>query len=229
MIAEVAAASVLGLLTAISPCPLATNIAAISYIGRHAATPRRSLWAGIAYVLGRTLCYIALAGVLAAGLLAASTASEALNRYIGVLIGPLLVIAGAILLDLISVPAGLGSLVRQGGQWSERLAQRGNIGGSMLLGVVFALSFCPASAALFFGSLVPLAAESQSAFVVPASYGIGTGLPVLAFAFIIAAGGHGLGRMFDKVSSIECWLRRVAGVKLIAIGIYLSLRNNFGL
>lgn len=224
MIAEIASAGLLGLLTAISPCPLATNIAAISYIGRHAANPRRSLVAGSAYVVGRVLCYTVLAAVLAAGLLAAATASATLSRTIGLLVGPVLVIAGAMLLGLIPAPGfGAGS-----GRLSEKLARRGDALGAFVLGVVFALSFCPSSAALFFGSLLPLAAKSESTVLVPVTYGFATGVPVLVFAVSIAAGGHGLGRAFDRMKAIERWLRLATGVLLIAIGLYLCVRTNLG-
>jgi cytochrome c-type biogenesis protein len=225
MMAELASAGLLGLLTAISPCPLATNIAAVSYIGRHAARPGRSLIAGLAYVVGRVLCYTVLAAILAAGLLAAATASATLSRTIGLLVGPVLVISGGMLLGLIPAPSfGAGSA-----GFLEKLARRGDTLGAFLLGVVFALSFCPSSAALFFGSLVPLAAKSQSSVLVPASYGIATGVPVLIFAVSIAAGGHGIGRAFDRVKAIEKWLRLATGVLLIGIGLYLCLRTNFGI
>lgn len=225
MIAELASAAMLGLLTAISPCPLATNVAAVSYLGRHAGTPRRSMWSGGAYVAGRTLCYALLAAALVGGLLAASTASSVLNRYFGLLVGPLLILAGGMLLGLIPAP----SFGNASGKLSEKLASRGDAAGAFLLGVVFALSFCPSSAALFFGSLVPLAAKSESMVAVPAVYGIATGLPVLGFAVAIAIGGHGVGKAFDRVKSVEKWLRLMTGLVLISVGLFLCVRINLGL
>lgn len=225
MIAELASAAMLGLLTAISPCPLATNVAAVSYLGRHAGTPRRSMWSGAAYVAGRTLCYALLAAALVGGLLAASTASSVLNRYFGLLVGPLLIIAGGMLLGLIPAP----SFGNASSKLGERLASRGDAAGAFLLGVVFALSFCPSSAALFFGSLVPLAAKSESMVAVPAAYGIATGLPVLGFAVAIAIGGHGVGKAFDRVKSVEKWLRLMTGLVLISVGLFLCIRINLGL
>lgn len=224
MIAELASAAMLGLLTAISPCPLATNIAAVSFLGRHAATPRRSLLSGLAYVAGRTLCYTLLAAALTAGLLAAASTSALLDRLVGLLLGPLLMVAGALLLGWLPMPA-FGTA---GGRLAERLSQRGDAAGAFLLGAVFALSFCPASAALFFGSLVPLATRTPSAVLVPATYGIATGLPVLLFAFLVAAGGHGLGRLFDRVRTVEAWLRVATGLVLLGVGAYLCLTAAFG-
>lgn len=225
MIAELASAAMLGLLTAISPCPLATNVAAVSYLGRHAGRPRRSMWSGAAYVAGRTLCYALLAAALVGGLLAASTASSVLNRYFGLLVGPLLIIAGGMLLGLIPAP----SFGNASGKLSEKLASRGDAAGAFLLGVVFALSFCPSSAALFFGSLVPLAAKSESMVAIPAAYGIATGLPVLGFAVAIAIGGHGVGKAFDRVKSIEKWLRIMTGLVLVGVGLFLCVKTNLGL
>lgn len=225
MIAELATATTLGLLTAISPCPLATNIAAVSYLGRHAGTPRRSLWSGAAYVAGRTICYALLAAALVAGLLAAATASSTLNRYVGLLVGPVLIIAGGMLLGAIPAP----SFGNAGGRLSEKLASRGDAAGAFLLGVVFALSFCPSSAALFFGSLLPLATKSESIIAVPVTYGIATGAPVLAFAGAIALGGHAVGKAFDRLQTIEKWLRLATGLVLIGVGLFLCITTNAGL
>lgn len=225
MIAELASAATLGLLTAVSPCPLATNIAAVSCFGRHAGTPGRSIRASLAYVAGRSGCYAALAWLLVSGLLAAATASEALNRYFGLLVGPVLVIAGGMLLGVIPAP----NIGTTGTRFAERLAARGDALGGLLLGVVFALSFCPSSAALFFGSLVPLAAKSGSALLIPIAYGVATGLPVLVFAIMIAAGGHGVGKAFDRVKAVERWFRIAAALVLIGVGLFVCFRTNLGL
>ncbi len=226
MTAALLTAAWLGLLTAISPCPLATNIAAVSYLGRHAANPAKALRSGLAYVAGRTLCYVLVAAALAAGLLAAATLSDTISRVIGLLVGPVLILAGAMLLGILPTPKLRG---RAPGKLAQKLASRGDALGASLLGVVFALSFCPVSAAIFFGSLIPLAARSQSAVLVPATFGVMTGVPVLAFACIIAAGGHGLGKAFDRVKAVESWLRAITGAVLMAVGVYLSLRTNLGL
>ncbi len=224
MIAELGSAVTLGLLTAVSPCPLATNIAAVSYFGRHAGTPGRSIRAGLAYVAGRSACYAVLAWVLVSGLLAAATASETLNRYFGLLVGPVLVIAGGMLLGVIPAPS-IGSTASKFG---ERVAARGDAIGGLLLGVVFALSFCPSSAALFFGGLVPLATKSRSTLLIPIAYGIATGLPVLMFAIMIAAGGHGVGRAFDRIKAVERWFRIAAAFVLIGVGMFVCFRTNLG-
>ena len=173
-----------GILTSISPCPLATNIAAISFIGRRVDRPHAVLTTGVLYALGRTGVYVTLAGLLVSSLLSAPTVSHALQKYMNKVMGPLLILVGMILLDLIRISTR-GSNI---GQRVVRRAERWGVWGGLLLGVVFALAFCPASAALFFGSLVPISIQYESRLLLPLAYGLGTALPVILFALAIAAG-----------------------------------------
>jgi cytochrome c-type biogenesis protein len=214
----------LGILTSISPCPLATNIAAISYIGRRVERPGLVLLSGLLYTLGRTLTYSALGVLIVAGLLAIPSVSTFLQKYMHLLLGPLLIIAGMFLLELISFK-------RSGGGVSEglqRQVNRSGVWGALVLGVVFALTFCPTSAALFFGSLIPLAVEQRSSVILPAVYGIGTALPVIAFAVLIALGMQYVARAFNILQHVELWARRVTGVVFIAVGIFYCARYIFG-
>jgi cytochrome c biogenesis protein CcdA len=222
MIGALGTAAVLGLLTAISPCPLATNIAAVGFVGRQAASPRRTAIAGVCYVVGRAVCYAALAMLVTAGVLAAARTSASLGRVLGVLVGPILLLTGGVLLGWIPVPALGGRMASRG---AERLAKRGGPFGAFLLGGLLALSFCPSSAALFFGSLIPLATRAESMVAVPLIYGVATGLPVLAIAVLLAAGSQGLGRVFGSIERIETWLRPAAGATLVAVGLYLCWRS----
>ena len=171
---SLASAFWLGLLTAISPCPLATNIAAISYIGHDVGSPRRVLFTGVAYTVGRTVTYLVIAGILVASILSVPTVSNFLQLYMNKLLGPLLIVVGMFLLNLIRISfttsCGARSLEERFKAWG--------VAGAGLLGMLFALSFCPVSAALYFGSLIPLAIQSGSTLAVPSMYGIGTGLPV---------------------------------------------------
>lgn len=224
MIAALLTAAWLGLLTAVSPCPLATNVAAVGFLGRHAARPRRALMAGVFYVLGRTACYGVVAAGLSLGVLAAAQTSGTLNRVIGLLVGPILIIAGVMILGLVPAPSFGGASARLG----ERLGNRGDLVGATLLGAVFALSFCPSSAAIFFGALLPLATKHDSVVLVPITYGVATGLPVLVFAAMMAGGGHGVGRLFARVQQVERWLREFTGLLILGVGLYLTLRTNFG-
>ena len=214
----------LGILTSISPCPLATNIAAISFIAKQVSRTRQALLSGIFYVVGRMATYLVLGMVVVGGLLSMPEVSNFLQRYMNRFLGPLLVVVGMFLLELIPITLpGIG-----GGEKLQKRAERGGVWGAGLLGVVFALSFCPISAALFFGSLIPLSVKHNSPVLMPALYGFGTGLPVLLFAVLIVLGAKSIGKTFTRLSLTEQWARRITGVVFVLAGIYISLRYIFG-
>jgi cytochrome c-type biogenesis protein len=215
----------LGILTSISPCPLATNIAAIGYVGRRAGRTGAVLASGVLYTAGRALAYVGLGVVLSVGLLSVPQLSQALQTWVSKLVGPVLILAGMVLLDLIPFRPRGGGLASGAERWTKGLG----LWGAVPLGVLFALSFCPVSAAIFFGALVPLALEAGSGLLLPAVYGIGTALPVVAFAVLLSLGAESLARAFGAVQRVEVWFRRATGVVLIGAGIYLSLVHIFGL
>lgn len=213
----------LGILTSISPCPLATNIAAVSYVGRQVGSSRAVLLAGGLYTAGRTLAYVVLGAAAVWSLMSVVSVSNFLQGSFSRLLGPLLIAVGLLLL-------GILKLSISGGGVSEKLQQRVDrwgVWGAGLLGIVFALSFCPVSAGLFFGSLVPMAANHGSPLLLPTLYGIGTALPVAIFSVLLAAGAGWLGKAIDKVQSFEFWARRVTAVVFIVVGIYETLRSTF--
>ena len=211
----------LGILTSISPCPLATNIAAISYVSRSLGQSWKTVLSSLLYTLGRVLAYTVLGALVVASLLSAPGISIWLQKYLNLALGPLLVIVGMILLGLIALPM-------TSGQWMQKFRQRfeklGMVG-SALLGILFALSFCPVSAALFFGSLIPLAVKNDSSVMLPALYGVGTGVPVLVFATLLVFGKQSLGNFFHRVTSAETWLRRITGGSILAVGIYITIQQ----
>jgi len=217
----IAAASALwvGLLTAISPCPLATNVAAISFLGRRIAKPSVVLTTGVMYALGRSLVYVVLAVLLVSSLLSAPAAAQVLERWINRLLGPLLVVVGMFLLDLVRW-TGTGSTL--GSRVGERVQGWGVLAG-LALGILFALSFCPVSAALYFGTLIPLAVKSDSRVLLPIAYGAGTALPVLVFAVLIAGGTRALGRAYERLARVERHARRITGIVFVVAGVYLTL------
>jgi cytochrome c biogenesis protein CcdA len=220
---ELLAAIWLGILTSISPCPLATNIVAISYVGKNVGSPRRVLVAGLLYALGRSLVYVTLAALLVASLLAIPQVSIALQRYMSKLLGPILVLTGMVMLGLISPRLGSNSVSELG----QRAAGWG-LGGAAALGMLFALAFCPVSAALFFGSLIPLSLRHRSTVLLPMMYGVGTALPVFLFATLLALGAQRLAAAFNRVARIERWARGVTGIVFIVAGVYMSLTHIFG-
>lgn len=223
LVPAIATALWLGILTSISPCPLATNIAAVSYLARRADRPRLVLLSAFAYSLGRALAYAAVGAVVVLGLLSVPGLSQFLQRYMNKLLGPLLVVVGMYLLDLIRP----GVSTTAGSEGLRKKAADGGAPGALLLGALFALSFCPVSAALFFGSLVPLSLRHGSTVVLPVVYGFGTALPVALLALVATAGSKALGAAMGRVGAFEALARRVTGVVFVAVGIYLSVRFVF--
>jgi cytochrome c-type biogenesis protein len=214
----VLSALLLGLITAISPCPLATNIAALAYVSRRATERRYAVITGTLYTLGRMFSY-SIIGVLiiVAGLEIPGVATF-LQDFGEQILGPLLIVIGVIMLiaNRLSFSLGGGRLSSIG----ERVANRGMIGG-FLLGALFALAFCPYSAVLFFGVLIPLALKSTGGVTLPAVYAIGTGLPVLVFGVLISLGVARISTWLNAVTRAEKIIRVAVSVIFIGVGIYL--------
>jgi cytochrome c-type biogenesis protein len=213
----------LGILTSVSPCPLASNIAAVSFISRDIKKKSTVVWSGASYVFGRVLCYAALGALISASLINVPLVSHYLQMYMPKAIGPLLVLTGIVLLDFI--PIHFSGLVIS--QDSAKRLQSHGAGGALLLGILFALAFCPVSAALFFGSLIPLAVSSKSPVLFPFIYGLGTGLPVIAFAMAIVFGVHGVSSLFNQVTAAERIVRIATGAVLMLIGFYYTAKYIF--
>lgn len=208
----------LGILTAISPCPLASNVVAISFLSKRIIHPALVFVSGLAYTIGRMVLYVVLGGVIINSLLGIPEVAQFLQRYMGKALGPLLIITGFILLEIINIHLP-GLALSQKHQ--NKLVESG-APGAFLLGFIFALAFCPVSAALYFGSLIPLAIKSKSGIVLPFIYGIGTGLPVLIFAVLIALGATSLNHWFHKTIKFEYYTRRITGVIFILVGLYYA-------
>ncbi|MEE8619959.1 MAG: aromatic aminobenezylarsenical efflux permease ArsG family transporter [Dehalococcoidia bacterium] len=211
-------ALLLGLITAISPCPLATNIAAIAYVNRRVKDRRYAVITGLLYTLGRMFSYSIIGAlIIVAGLEIPGLASF-LQDFGEQILGPLLIVVGVIMLNINRMPFSLG-----GGRLSsigEKVANWGMIGG-FLLGALFAIAFCPYSAVLFFGVLIPLALKSAGGVALPAVYAIGTGLPVLVFGVLISLGVARVSTWLNAVTRAEKIVRVVVSIIFIAVGIYL--------
>ncbi len=207
----------LGLLTAISPCPMATNIAAIAYVSRRVTDRRYAIMTAALYTLGRMISYSVL-GILiiVAGLEIPGVASF-LQDFGEQILGPLLIVVGLIMLniDRLSSSLGGGKLSSIGG----KVADRGMIGG-LLLGALFALAFCPYSAVLFFGVLIPLALKTTGGVTLPAVFAIGTGLPVLVFGMLISIGVSRVSAWLNMLTRAEKIIRVIVSIIFIGIGIY---------
>ncbi|MBU1912918.1 MAG: sulfite exporter TauE/SafE family protein, partial [Candidatus Omnitrophica bacterium] len=174
----------LGILTSISPCPLATNIAAISFLSKRITNPIFVFLAGLAYTLGRMFSYAILGLLIIKSVLAIPESAQFLQKYVVKAMGPILILTGLVVLKVIKLKFFRLTLSEK---HRNALIEAGGPG-AFILGAFFALAFCPISAALFFGSLIPLALSHKMGFIMPVIYGIGTGLPVLFFAVAIAIG-----------------------------------------
>lgn len=223
--AEIFSVTWLGILTSLSPCPLATNIAATSYIGQQIHSRFATVIAALAYTLGRTLCYMIISMLIIAGLISIPGVSNFLQMHMNRILGPFLIITGLFILELI--PLRLPNFAFS----VERLKKLGESGffGAVLMGFLFAMSFCPVSAALFFGSVIPLSLKFQSLFFLPLLYGVGTAAPVIGFAFIMAYSTRFAGLFFNRMARVELWLRRITGGLFILIGVYFCLKYIFKL
>jgi cytochrome c-type biogenesis protein len=209
----------LGILTSVSPCPLASNIAAVSFISRRITQRNTVFLSGILYTLGRSLTYIVLGVLIVKTLVDVPILSDFLQRYVNKILGIVLILVGMVLLDLLRIPLSIPSVSEN---VAKKLAEKGTFG-SLPLGILFALAFCPVSAALFFGGLIPIAIKAKSGVGLPLIYGIGTGLPVLLFASLVAAGAGYINNLYHRIAKIEFYTKKVTGIIFILVGIYYAL------
>lgn len=213
----VLSAFLLGLMTAVSPCPLATNITAIGFIGRDIDNRRKVFYNGLLYTLGRAISYTALGLVLYFGASMFKVASL-FQGWGEKLLGPLLIVIGLFMLDVIRINMGGGSgLSEKIGAKSKALG----FVGPLLLGVVFALAFCPYSGVLYFGMLIPMTIASPSGLWLPVVFALATGLPVIVFAWLIAFAVGGVGALYNRIRVFEVWSRKVIAILFMLTGVYL--------
>lgn len=224
-LAALGSAAWLGILTSISPCPLASNVAAISFVGRSVGSPRQVLLAGLLYSAGRALTYVLVGALVVSSLLSLPSVSFFLQKRMNQILGPLLILIGIGIMGWIRLPFPSWN-------WSQAIQERtarSGVVGAGLLGVLFALSFCPVSAGLFFGALIPLAAGAHSRVLLPAVYGLGTALPVVGFAVLLALGARGIARAFNVLTKIERAARPVTAGIFVLAGIYLTATHYLNL
>jgi len=214
-------AFLLGLLTSISPCPLATNIAAIVFIVKNIENRRRIFFNGLLYTLGRAVAYTAL-GIVLLMVLQSGSSLFGIQKFVGkygeMLLGPAMLLVGVFMLvgDRLNLPKfgfnGNG----------EGLARHGGAG-AFLLGMLFAMAFCPTSGVFYFGMLIPMAATATAGWLLPLVFAIATALPVLVVAWILAFSVGQIGSFYGKMQTIQKWLNRIVGGVFTAIGIYYCI------
>jgi cytochrome c-type biogenesis protein len=208
-------AFILGLMTAISPCPLATNISAIGYISRDIENRRRVFIKGLIYTLGRAVSYTGLGVILFLGA-SKMKVSLLFQGWGEKLLGPVLILIGIFMLDIIRLKfPGFSGLTEKIGEHSKR-----SYWGTLLLGMVFAMAFCPYSGVLYFAMLIPMTIASAGGLYLPVVFAIATGLPVIIFAWLLAYAVGNVGKLYDRIKLFELWFRRVVAVLFILVGIY---------
>lgn len=216
-------AFLLGLLTAISPCPLATNITAIGFISKDIGNRNKIFLGGLLYTLGRVVAYTVLGIILISILKEGSSMfslQKGINEYSEMLIAPVLIFVGVFMLfgDRLNLPKfGFSGTGR-----TEKL--KGNLG-SLLLGVLFALAFCPASGLFYFGMLIPMSATEPGGYLLPVVYAVATGLPVVLVAWILAYSVAGIGKFYNCIQIFQKWFNRVVAALFIAVGVYYAYIN----
>ena len=213
-------AFILGLMTAISPCPLATNISAIGFISRDIENRRRVFLKGLVYTLGRAITYTGLGIILYFGA-SKMHVSMLFQGWGEKILGPFLIIIGLLMLDFIKIKfPGVSGLTEKMGEHSKK-----SYWGTLLLGMVFAMAFCPYSGVLYFAMLIPItiASASASGLYLPIVFAFATGLPVIIFAWLLAYAVGNVGKLYDRIKTFELWFRRIVAVLFILVGIYYIL------
>lgn len=209
-------AFILGLMTAISPCPLATNITAIAFIGKNIENKRKVFINGLLYTLGRAITYVLLGVILFFGASKFHVASFFQSNGEKFL-GPLLLIIGVFMLDFIKIKfPGPGNITDK----FQNSEKQGSGIIAILMGLLFALAFCPYSGVLYFGMLIPITISSTSGLILPLVFAIATGLPVIIFAYLIAFTLSGVGKLYNSLKVFELWFRRVVSAIFIIVGLY---------
>lgn len=211
-------AFLLGILTSISPCPLATNITAVAYISKDIKTPKHTILSGFFYTLGRGISYTLLATLIYFGA-SAFQISSIFQGWGDKVFGPVLIIIGLVMFGVISFSFKNNSdKIEKVKLW---LSSKGYLG-SLALGMLFAFAFCPYSGVLFFGVLIPLVIKSSSGLILPSVFALGTGLPVIIFSFLIAYSMEALGKAFKAVQKVEKWLRYIVATVFVLTGLYYT-------
>lgn len=215
-------ALVLGLMTAISPCPLATNITAVGFVSKDIENRRRVFINGLLYTLGRAISYMGIALIIYLGADQLKF-SRFFQLYGEKILGPLLILIGLFMLGVLKISfpgvSGLTSRMENKTRWGYLDA--------ILLGMIFALAFCPYSGVLYFGMLVPMTVASASGLYLPLVFAIATGLPVILFAWVLAFSVGSIGGVYNRVKHFEKWFRRVVAVLFILVGVYYIIRVFF--
>lgn len=213
-------AFLLGISTAISPCPMATNIMAIGYIGKDVDNRNVIFWNGMLYTLGRVIAYTVL-GFIIIPLLKEGISVFNMQNFLGVygelIMAPVLVLTGLFMLfsHKLNLPSvSIGGAERIGGRL-----------GALLIGMLFAMAFCPTSGVFYFGMLMPMSATVSGGYLLPIVFALATALPVIIVSWILAYSVSGVGKFYAKISKVQKIFNKVVAIVFIAFGLYYLLVN----
>jgi len=225
-------AFILGLMTTISPCPLCTNVTAIGFLSKDVKSKRQVILNGLMYALGKIIAFTGLAAIFVLGGSVLPT-QHFFETYGEMLLGPFLIIGGLFMLEFFQFHHHT-SKHHASGSYSERIISKSKSGSakwSLFLGIIFSLAFCPYSGVLYFGGLIPLTLAEPAGLLLPVVFAIGTGLPVVIVAWILAYSFSGIGTFYNKIQVFEVWFRRITAVIFILMGIYVSIEymSHFGM
>jgi cytochrome c-type biogenesis protein len=220
----------LGLWTAVQPCPMTANVAAVSYLGRRAGTPLSAIGVAVLYAAGQTIAYVSLALLVLEGIASAWRVSAWLQQNVNLVFGPVWILAGMALLGLLPIRLPRPRLDSLSANLTERdkTAVRARAAWCALpFGILLALGFCPVTATIFFVDLLTIALTDGSHVVYPCVYALGAALPVLVFAVLLSAGSSWLGSILNRAQQVQRWLNWSVGGVLLVLGIYDALKFNF--
>ncbi len=220
------AAFFIGLMTAFSPCPLATNITAIAYSSKKIGEGKQTIKVGWFYTLGRAITYVLIASLIVYIGVNTKAINLSLQLYGDKMLGPLLLIIGLVMIGLIKFKRLSGG--NYFNKLKQKLSSKGLLG-SFLLGVLFAMAFCPFSAVLYFGMLIPLALSTNDGIIIPSIFAFGTGLPVIILSYILNQSVSKLSRVMNKIQIIDKWTRRLVGATFIIVGLFYTINYTIGI
>jgi cytochrome c biogenesis protein CcdA len=213
------AAFFIGLMMAISPCPMATNITAIAYISRRMGGVKKTFITGLAYTLGRAFIYAGIASLAVWVGISVQSVAFPLQQYGGLFIGPFLIFVGIIMLLSERITKTIG--IPYFKTFNERIAQKGLLG-AFALGAIFALAFCPFSAVLFFGMLIPIVLAVGDGVLIPIVFAFGTGIPVVVVSLLLTKGIRVAGSTTHRLSVFEKWVKIILSAIFIIVGVYYT-------
>ncbi len=212
----------LGIMVAVAPCTIASNVSVIGFLMRERQNKRKVFLNGAVYTLGRTVAYGLLGTAIfyfAGGL----KIGELLQHSVGKIIGPLFILVGFLMLDLVHIH-GLADKCQR---WLDVKKFQKRNWSAFGMGLLLAFAFCPYCAAIYFGMLIPFSFTVSHGVALPWIFGIGAAVPVFITIGVIAFSYNRLYKLYNKLQKFEIWFRRILGVLFILSGMLFVVEYCF--